>query len=65
MTPEMLGVLMPMLGLSIVLNVLLFAMLAFRPVFRLVAKHILQPATQAMGRFVASYWLGLQLVIRN
>lgn len=65
MTPEMLGAILPILGFSIVLNVLLFAMLIFRPVSRLVAKHILQPLSRAMGRFVATYWLGLQLVIRN
>ena len=53
MTPEMLGVLLPMLGFSIVLNVVLVAMLVFRPL------------TQVMGRFVTTYWLGLQLVIRN
>lgn len=65
MTPEMSGVLLSMLGFSLVLNVLLFAMLIFRPVSRLVVRHILRPMSQAMGRLVATYWLGLQLVIRN
>lgn len=65
MTSEMLEVVLPLLGFSFVLNVLLFAMLIFRPVSRLVARHILRPAGQAMGRVVATYWLGLQLVIRN
>ena len=65
MTPEMSGVLLSMLGFSLVLNVLLFAMLIFRPVSRLVAKHVLRPVSQSMGRVIATYWLGLQLVIRN
>lgn len=65
MSPEMLEVLLPLLGFSFVLNVMLFAMLIFRPVSRLVATHILRPVSQSMGRFVATYWLGLQLVIRN
>ncbi|MBX3049951.1 MAG: hypothetical protein KF753_00680 [Caldilineaceae bacterium] len=53
MTPEMLDVLLPMLGFSIVLNILLAAMLLFRPLAKLV------------GRFVSSYLLGLQLMLRN
>jgi Na+-transporting methylmalonyl-CoA/oxaloacetate decarboxylase gamma subunit len=65
MTPELLGVLLPLLGFSLVLNVLLFAMLLFRPVSRLVTRHILRPVSQSMSRFVTTYWLGLQLVIRN
>lgn len=65
MTPEMIGVLLPMLGLSIVLNVLLAAMLLFRPVARLVAKYIFQPVARRMGHFATTTWLGLQLMTRN
>jgi hypothetical protein len=52
-TPEMLGVILPMLGFSILLNFLLFAALLFRPLSR------------SIGRFIATYWLGVQLMIRN
>jgi len=53
MTPEMIAVILPMLGFSIVLNCLLAAMLLFRPLARFV------------GRFITSYWLGIQLMLRN
>lgn len=53
MTPEMLDVILPMLGFSIVLNFLLLLMLLFRPLARLV------------GRFLSTYWIGLMLVVRN
>jgi len=53
MTPEMLEIVMPMLGYSIMLNILLAAMLLFRPLARLVS------------RFITTYWMGVQLMIRN
>lgn len=53
MTQEMIATVLPLLGFSIVLNVLLVAMLLFRPLARFV------------GRFITTYWLGLQLMIRN
>ena len=65
MTPEMMGVLLSMLGFSIVLNLFLVALLIFRPVARLATAHLFRPLTQAMSRLVTTYWLGLQLTIRN
>ena len=53
MTPEMIELIMPMLGYSIMLNFLLAGMLLFRPLARLVS------------RFITTYWLGVQLMIRN
>lgn len=65
MTPEMLAVLLPMLGFSIVLNVFLAAMLLVRPVARLAAKHLFRPLARRMGHYITTSWLGLQLMIRN
>ena len=53
LTPEMIEVLMPTLGFSLMLNFLLIAMLLFRPLARYVT------------RIVTAYWLGIQLMIRN
>lgn len=53
LTPEMLEVILPMLGFSIVLNILLAVMLIFRPVAR------------KFKSALSAYWLGVLLVIRN
>lgn len=57
MTPEMLDVILPMLGFSLVLNFLLFAMLLFRPLARF--------AGRLVSSFLSTYWVGLMLVVRN
>lgn len=53
LTPEMLEVILPTLGFSIVLNILLATMLIFRPVAR------------RFKRVLSTYWLGVLLLIRN
>ncbi len=61
MTQEMLAMILPLLGFSILLNGLLLAMLLIRPVARFVGHFI----TTHWQRFFTTYWLGFQLIIRN
>lgn len=53
LTSEMIELILPMLGFSIVLNVVLLLMLLMRPVYRRITNALY------------AYWLGMRLLRRN